>query len=436
MLLVLGEILLISFAGNLFLWCFQRKVLAQLAATKALLKQERQAALFGVSKLNVSHGELNAEAAVSKSYLACLRDQLAAALACTKAIDFSTLNEEWADLDKTNTLALVRYRIFQTEWDAIHSPHAASQLWDQLFETLTSVLNRGQQPPVLGNGQLIDFQAAYEELNKNSEFYRQRVETLESFRSLYFELEENFNELVAENEQLSEQLLEKISDRSDRAALQIILKNYKLNQDKLVNRLRQQQIIINAANQEARSHLPGDLTEREEILFLANPQYALAKHDINQLQKAEQEQRSLIEKIRMHSQDSAYKDDLERVVAEQEKELKQLEASLNNSKNCIRTLEMSLDEATMRIQTFEAENTKLSTKVKDMAFMETTIMQFSQDSAQMIDCIQTLEASLNDLCEEKELRMQQLDELEKEVRLKDLELNKVKADIGKNSLKP
>jgi len=424
-LVVLIELLVVSIGANLFQFFFQKNALARLNATRELLKQERQAALFGQAAPPPVTEDSNG---LAPSYLAYLKRQLENAFS-HKHIDLATLNAQLDEIDRAKLLSLIRYNILQAEWDAIHHPDSPNEAWNRLFESLAPLLERIKAPPQIDSAQLKDYQTAYDELNKNVEFYRQRIENLEQFRRMYFELEESFLALHSENEQLSQDMLDSVVDKAERAKLKIALEQYKFNNEKLICKLRQQQTVISAAQREVHTSLPSNKREREDLLFLANPQYALAKHEINLLERVDSEQRALVKKLKAYAKEMQSKENLEKLVAEQEKEILRFEATLKNSKNCIKTLEMSLEDASIRIHEYELENNKLRAKVKDVAYMETTIMQFSRDSAQMMDCIQTLEASLRELSEDKETRQHKIASLEQALQKKEQEANKLRNEL-------
>lgn len=423
-LIILAELLLISSGCNLFFFYYQKELKAKLNGAQLLVKRERQQALFGNG-----NAPSQTPQTLAAGYLKYLKRLLDEALDKADEYDVKSLLDNWTALDRTKTLAVLRYLILQADWDAIHHPEQGREIWETLFDQLVPCLQQLSMP--LNENQLATetIPADYNELKNNVEYYKHRVENLENFRKLFFELEENFGELQTENNRLLDELINGTEDSDELARLNAILGQFKQNQDKLVSKLRQQQAVIHAANREHYTQLPANRREREDLLFHAHPQYALAKKDLSVLEDQQKEQSAMLLRMRKHAKELKGKENLEYLVEEQEKELHKFEVSLRNTKNCIQTLELSLDDATHKIHDLELENTKLRHKAKDVSYLETSIAQFSRDSAQMMDCIQTLESTTEELMTEKELGQTKIKTLETSLLKKDQELSKLKTDF-------
>ena len=424
----LAELFIVSLFGNVFLFHASRKLMRQLNSASALLKQERQRVLgWHVSEPILA--ERKSVESLTANYLAYLKKLRDAAINKLEELDNDTLQKHTSELDASKALAQIRFEILQADWDAIHNPNTATDVWETLFEKIAPKLQSLATQPDNSAELSAELLNDYEKLKENTEFYQQRIEHLEDFRRMFFELEESLQSLRSENDSLGEQILNYATNEFEREKFQVVLDQYKLNQEKLIGKLKQQQTLINTANKDVRSHLPTNQREREDLLFDANPQYALAKQDLQLLEKINAEQRSSISKLLGYNKTIKENESMEQLIGSQEHELRKLEENMKNTKHCIYTLEVSLSDATHKIQDLETENKKLRQQTKEISYLETTIMQFSRDSAQMMDCIETLEKNIEELRREKEEKDEKIVALGKSNAKKDQEFSKLKAEF-------
>jgi len=261
----------------------------------------------------------------------------------------------------------LRYAFLRAEELGTTEEVGAPEYWSIFQQTLTPLLNSQQTQSIGDNSQL------EEELNTA----KKRIENLEKFKRLFFDMEKQWKEAQANAQEYYGQLLKLSEGVHDRAAFNDVLKNYHGVYDAIKQNITQ--VIQNPdafGNNKTINITRQDPRAAEEIVKLRN--VAADQHRIiNNLQ------RQLVE--------ATTAEEKEIVIVELQQQLQRQVRFVQESETCIQLLEDELAKAHEEISVKDRTLDETSLLSEENKQIKSTLHNFTLESKDLLNSINELE---------------------------------------------
>jgi hypothetical protein len=315
---------------------------------------------------------------------------------------FSSLSEN-GDITQEQTsdsplllqILALRYAFLRAEELGTTEEIGTSGYWNIFEQTLTPLL-KGQ-----------DTSDDNPELASELETARKRIENLEKFKRLFFDMEKQWNEAKIKANDYYMQLMALSEGVSDRENFTSILENY----NNVYDNINQQFVDLSQQQPGRTIHITRqDPRAADEIIKLRN--VAADQHRIiNQLQ------RKLIE--------AKTSEDKEQVIQELQQQLQRQTRFVHESETCIQLLEDELSKVHQELSSMERELGENQTLSEENLRMRTTLQSFTLESKDLMQNIDSLEKENSLLKQEHE---RQTPSTEKAIASNDSDLKKIQAE--------
>lgn len=266
------------------------------------------------------------------------------------------------------------------------------------------------------------------EMENNLAYYRERMENLEAFRSLYLQQQEEVEKLAAENERLKQEIEAASAGTPAEERIRALLTQMRANDARIsaslqapVGSAAPAVIVINGDDGLAEAQLAKSEQERARLAELFHHQQVIVADLRQKFQSARFKESSAQEKL------DHYQSRMDK--------LEKLNREMNH---CVRTLEEAVQRTNHRANLLEDENKRLKKSQAEVPFLKQMMDQFTKDSRQMMDCIHILEDENRDLYDrlskaEKlaaDAGGQNSDNLRHQLADKDAELTRLRKDFS------
>ena len=222
-----------------------------------------------------------------------------------------------------------------------------------------------------------------EALQQALEDSQQRIENLEKFKTLFFELEDKWQAAQADANQYHQQLTQMADDHPDTEALNQLLQSYQNSYAGFQNHLQSE---INPGD--GVTHVMEDSSQRP-----------IASEELDRLKSVAASQHQLISELQ-HRLEIAYSSaDKEAVIEDLKTQLDQQLRYMQESETCIKLLESELDDAHEQIARLETQANspqippdlmeKLDILKEERVMMHKTIQNLQQENEQLLLQMQT-----------------------------------------------
>lgn len=258
----------------------------------------------------------------------------------------------------------LRYAFLRAEELGTTEERGSQEYWDIFEQTLSPLLKQGlgEQNP---------------ELAAELETARKRIENLEKFKRLFFDMEKQWNEAKIKANDYYMQLMALSEGVNDRERFTSVLESY----NNVYDNINQQFIDLSQPQPGKTIHITRqDPRAADEIIKLRN--VAADQHRIiNQLQ------RKLIE--------AKTAEDKELVIQELQQQLQRQTRFVQESETCVQLLEDELSKVHQELSNMEKELGANQTLSDENLRMKTTLQSFTLESKDLMQNIDSLEKENN-----------------------------------------
>ena len=268
-------------------------------------------------------------------------------------------------------IVALRYSFLRAEELGTTAVHGSEGYWDIFQQTL--------EPLLLSTTSNLDTTG-----NEELETYKKRVENLEKFKKLFFDLEKRWNEAQTNAQGYYNELHAMANDVADRDRYEQLLTRYNENYNDINQYIYSASNVINTVPQENKTIniIRQDPRAAEEIMKLRN--VAADQHRvISNLQKKLEEAVSMEEK--------------DQVIKELEQQLQRQIRFVQESDTCVQLLEDELNKAHEKIVSQEQQLDKDHDLENENIKIKQTLHDFTKESKDLLINIEELEKENSDL---------------------------------------
>ncbi|MDO6747333.1 hypothetical protein [Gilvimarinus sp. 1_MG-2023] len=297
---------------------------------------------------------------------------LEAQLASTQAVFLSEAPESDIDAPQADALstvaraAAIRHAILCLELDGDGSG-LGSEHWTQIGELLAAL-----SPTSSENGD------GSEDLTQALENAQKRIENLEKFKKLFFEMESKWDAARDEAQGYHDQLSELSEGMENKDEFSAILARYNAVYDDISQTI------------EAASGNNISQTVRTESITLTKPD-PRTNDQLNTLRNVAADQHRLINKLQKQLQDAESAEQKEVLINELQNQLSQQERYVKESETCVQLLESELDTALNKLNIYEAKAQDANHAQQEITEMRTTLQQYASEAKELVIHINMLE---------------------------------------------
>ena len=287
-------------------------------------------------------------------------------------------------------ILITGFQMLSAELTALENSNEPEAAWEKIKNELMPLIQNFLQPALAAQNASMDAAEA-----EPSEDLQQRIENLEQFKQLYFNLQKNMAEQIAEIEQLNQKIAELADGSENSAAIMAIIEKNKTHYIGMGQLL--------GMDKEQHHQSVTDSMDYSDVLISER------KDEINRLKSKIAQQFEEIWKLQssLSTKDGAPAD------------LQTLQAGVETYARQLKDAELCLETMDMEIQTLTAEVTRLEKQLEQQGGAESEtdtglsqkerddmIARFAQESKELMGCITGLE----DNAQEQSEKIKQLEE--------------------------
>ncbi len=299
-------------------------------------------------------------------------------------------------------VAAFRHAVLIAEKEAIHASDSEAPKWgilEQKFSQLmqfyqTTDANDNAAPddaPPPGEDQTA-LESQIEALQQALENSKKRVENLEKFKKLFFDMEKQWKQAKEQAGQYHEQLSALASQVDNKETYESLLTQYYHAYDdvgKILNSgtdTGENTIVIEQAP--ARTE-----TSSIEITQVDKR----AANELKHLRKVAQDQHNIINELHQKLAGTKTLEEKDEVLQELNEQLKRQTQFVTEAETCIHLLENELSNTVNKVNELETELKNVYSELQHMPKMQTMIQQFTIESKEMLEGLATLERENEEL---------------------------------------
>jgi hypothetical protein len=353
LLIVAVELYLLLVIGVLVLFFYSRK-------QKKLISRQQQKLLEVIKEIRVTNNQ-PIKPVIEKGYKFYINQQLE-----TTQKRFNNINPagdiaaaQSGDANIEQQILALRYAFLRSEELGTTEDTGSNKYWSIFQQTLEPLLQKSDS-----------------NLADELEIYKKRVENLEKFKKLFFELEAQWNNAHNNSENYHAQLLAISNQVLDPEAYELLLQNYQGSFGQFAQAVQQTANLVNDQDPKTINIIRQDPRAAEEIVKLRNvaaDQYRV----INNLQRK-------LEEATTDAQKSL-------VIQELEQQLQRQIRFVQESDTCVQLLEDELIRANEKIIEQEHLIDNVQKIDEENSQIKDTLHSFTMESRDLLVSIESLE---------------------------------------------
>ncbi|MEJ2415621.1 MAG: hypothetical protein P8Y45_01545 [Exilibacterium sp.] len=295
-------------------------------------------------------------------------------------------------------VAAFRHAVLIAEKEAIHASDNEAPKWgilEQKFSQLiqfykTTDANDDDAPPPSEDQTALESQI--ETLQQALENSKKRVENLEKFKKLFFDMEKQWKQAREQAGGYHEQLSALASQVDNKETYESLLTQYYRAYDdvgKILNSgtgTGEDTIVIEQAPARTK-------TSSIEITQVDKR----AANELKQLRKVAEDQHNIINELQQKLAGTKTLEEKDEVLEELNEQLKRQTQFVKEAETCIQLLENELSNAVNKVNELETELENVYSDLQHMPKMQTMIQQFTVESKEMLEGLATLERENEEL---------------------------------------
>lgn len=281
---------------------------------------------------------------------------------------------EPSDLPINQRIVALRYAFLRAEELGTTEVPGSEGYWDVFRQTLEPLLQSA-------TGDILDLPVEESRNTASSEeleMYKKRVENLEKFKKLFFDLEKRWNEAQAQAQDYYNELHAMADGVEDRERYEMLLSQY----GNSYNQINQHMSDANAA-------LNGQSPENKTINIIR--QDPRAAEEIMKLRNVAADQYRIISSLQRKLESAVTTEEKDTVIRELEQQLQRQIRFVQESDTCIQLLEEELIKANEKIAEQEGIIDNEQQREEETQRIKETLEHFTQESKDLLGNLEDLE---------------------------------------------
>lgn len=296
--------------------------------------------------------------------------------------------------------AALRHAFLIAEKEALHSSKDGKPNWTTLETKLDQLIQFFNFKPNGENAKETEAPAgdpeALVQLQQELEANQKRIENLEKFKKLFFDMEDQWRAAKKQAEDYHAQLSSMAGEVSDQGAFEGILENY----NQVYNSIGQ---TIEVAAQEAGGGAPDRKPSTGDTIIVEGSSkrnistIEITKTDpqtlkeLKQLRSVASDQHKIIAELQRKLSSSSSAEEKANMVADLSEQLKRQTLFLKESETCLQLLEDELGRAMQEASDLREQLESSDSELEKLPKLQALVQQFSSESKDMLDKISDLE---------------------------------------------
>lgn len=300
-------------------------------------------------------------------------------------------------------VAALRFAALVSEKEAVLSSDDSTPNWVTLEDKFTQLVNFFRSQAIPEEGDSEDTAALREQLENSL----QRVENLEKFKALFFQMEDQWRDAKQKADSYYEQLSSMQVSGDQQASFDNLLTSY----NDVYNQIGQsitQGITVGAGSAgSSASGGNGDhgatktrtVTNTIEITKTDTR----AQNELRQLRSVAEEQHRLINELQNRLRKASSPAEKDAVIKDLQDQLERQIRFVQESETCIQLLENEISQANAQLNAIEADKSALAEQLAQIPEMQTAIAEYTEESKEMLKTIDRLEQENRQLVTQVEM---------------------------------
>lgn len=260
--------------------------------------------------------------------------------------------------------AVIRHKLLSLQLTSVDTPWSA-ETWNQWLEALEPLLGDDQ-------GRLIELEEALQTRD-------QRIANLETFKQLFFELEQQWEEAQSQANLYHQQLSDMTRELDNTAEFDKTLQQY-------------HDVYNEVSAQFVKGREGGETAEQQVVPeSRADPRTA---DELAKLRTVAADQHRIIGKLQKRLREAESAEQKELIIKELEGQLQQHLRYIKESETCVELLEKELSAAMQKVALLERTQ---GTDAEETDAMRATLQQFTEESKELLGWINKLESENEEL---------------------------------------
>ncbi len=266
-----------------------------------------------------------------------------------------------------------RHALLIAEKEALHASKAATPDWSVITQRMLQLMQFYQSDVPM------ETTADLETLRTELDNSKKRIENLEKFKTLFFEMEKQWQQAQQQAQAYYEQLAAMADGVSDRESYENILERYNQVYNHIGN------MITGGGDTLI---LPGK--DRVSTIEITRPDAETLK-ELKQLRSVAADQHRIISELQRRLEKNPSAQEKDNLIAEMSAQLERQKRFVHESEMCMQQLEDELSRSMTRITELEEQVKSAEEHLRHIPKMKDVIQQFTSESKEMLQGITTLE---------------------------------------------
>ncbi len=298
-------------------------------------------------------------------------------------------------------VASLRFAALVSEKEAVLASATTTPNWGTLEDKFTQLINffRSQAAPAQSDNE--DTNALKQELENTL----QRVENLEKFKKLFFQMEDQWRDAKKLADEYYEQLSNINVDAGQKESFDSLLSNY----NNVYNQIGQSIQMGSGASAGAGASATSDnslaiphtrtITNTVEITKTDTR----TQNELRQLRNVAEEQHRVIHELQNRLKSATSQAEKDAVINDLQEQLERQIRFVQESETCIQLLENEVTQSNAQLQAVNQDKDELSQQLAEIPEMKSAIEKYTEESKEMVKVIDRLEQENRQLATQAEV---------------------------------
>ncbi len=296
-------------------------------------------------------------------------------------------------------VAALRFAALISEKEAVLASETTTPNWGTLEDKFTQLVNffRTQASPSSEDDE--DTSALKQELENTL----QRVDNLEKFKKLFFQMEDQWRDAKKLADEYYEQLSNISVDAGQKESFDSLLSNY----NNVYNQVGQSIQMGSGAGAEASATSDNSLAIPQTRTITNTVEITKTdtrtQNELRQLRNVAEEQHRVINELQNRLKSASSQAEKDAVINDLQEQLERQIRFVQESETCIQLLENEVSQANAQLQTLEKDQAGIHEQLAQIPEMKSAIEKYTEESKEMIKVIDRLEQENRQLASQAEM---------------------------------
>jgi hypothetical protein len=283
-------------------------------------------------------------------------------------------------------VAALRFAALVSEKEAVMASSTTTPNWSTLEDKFTQLINffRSQAAPTQTDNE--DTSALKQELENTL----QRVENLEKFKKLFFQMEDQWRDAKKLADEYYEQLSNISVDAGQKESFDNLLSNYNNVYDQIGQSIQAGSSSSQspASNSDTSREIPQTRTITNTVEITKTD--TRTQNELRQLRNVAEEQHRLINELQTRLKSANTQAEKDAVIKDLQEQLERQIRFVQESETCIQLLENEITQSNAQLQAVNQDKDELSEQLAEIPEMKSAISKYTEESKEMIKVIDRL----------------------------------------------